>query len=143
MSKIIAFLALIALNTPVDTSLVSRQEVGCIATAVYHEARGETRDGQTAVAKVILNRMYSVHYPKTACEVVYQPHQFTDIDKAKPDYNSKAWSRAVEIAALTYTGLIDIDLKGATHYYAPAKVKPAWDKGQAAVNIGNHRFLRG
>ena len=142
MIKIMSFLALIAINTPVDTLNVPRQEVFCMATAIYHEARGESDEGQAAVAKVIMNRMYSVRYPKTACEVVYQPHQFTDIEKAKPDYEGEAWAKASEIAALTYTGLIDIELNGATHYYAPAKVKPAWDVGQRSVVIGNHKFLK-
>ena len=34
-------------------------EASCIATAVYHEARGESLEGQLAVARVIMNRAAS------------------------------------------------------------------------------------
>ncbi|HIE75488.1 MAG TPA: cell wall hydrolase, partial [Gammaproteobacteria bacterium] len=52
-------------------------EVGCLALNIYHEARGESHDGQVAVAAVTLNRMQSASYPDTVCGVVWQPHQFS------------------------------------------------------------------
>ena len=37
----------------------------CLAQAIYHEARGESREGQLAVANVIINRAMSKKYPST------------------------------------------------------------------------------
>lgn len=135
MLKIISALALLGAYD------VPRPEINCIATAVYHEARGETLKGQAAVANVILNRVASEKYPDTACEVVYQPHQFTDIEKAKPNKDGLAWEYAVTVAALAYTGEIVDYTKGATHYYAHKKVTPWWspEKKTTAV-IGGHTF---
>ncbi len=48
-------------------------EANCIAVAVYHEARGESLEGQLAVAKVIMNRAKSGKYPTSWCGVVKQP----------------------------------------------------------------------
>src|SRR5690606_35614877 len=45
-------------------------EANCMAVAVYHEARGETLEGQLAVARVIMNRAVSGKYPTTWCGVV-------------------------------------------------------------------------
>ena len=41
------------------------EQANCIAVAVYHEARGETLEGQLAVAKVIMNRAASGKYPSS------------------------------------------------------------------------------
>jgi hypothetical protein len=44
----------------------------CLAEAIYFEARGESEEGQAAVAQVVLNRVSSGLYPPTICSVVYQ-----------------------------------------------------------------------
>ena len=48
------------------------KERNCLARAIYHEARGESEEGQWAVASVILNRTQSPRYPMSVCGVVYQ-----------------------------------------------------------------------
>src|SRR4030095_7857272 len=53
------------------------EQANCIAVAVYHEARGETLDGQLAVARGIMNRAASGRYPSSWCGVVKQPAQFS------------------------------------------------------------------
>lgn len=55
-------------GAPVDRA----DELECLATAIYHEARGEPARGQLVVGRVILNRVASRYYPDTICEVVYQ-----------------------------------------------------------------------
>jgi len=47
-------------------------ERACMTMALYHEARGESREGQIAVAATILNRVSSRAYPDTICGVVFQ-----------------------------------------------------------------------
>ena len=59
-------------------------EANCIAVAVYHEARGESLEGQLAVAKVIMNRAASGKYPTSWCGVVKQPWQFSFVNRARP-----------------------------------------------------------
>ena len=47
-------------------------EVECLALNIYHEARSERTAGMWAVADVTINRVKSISYPNTVCEVVYQ-----------------------------------------------------------------------
>ena len=52
--------------------LDSNAEVECLAMNIYHEARSERTAGMWAVADVTINRVKSIAYPNTVCEVVYQ-----------------------------------------------------------------------
>lgn len=141
MKTILFFIALVSSNFHVD---LDPKQTQCIATAIYHEARGEPVMGQVAVAYIINNRVHSDRYPDTACEVVYQPHQFTDIKSAKPDKSSKAWRIAAEIAAYSQVGLIDDETTGGTMYYNPRKASPSWDfsKLELVGYLNNHAFFR-
>ena len=135
MIKIIAMLAAIGAND------IPRKEVNCLATAVWHEARGESVAGQMAVAHVIMNRVRSERYPDTVCEVVYQPYQFSHIQRAKPDRNSQMWEAVVQEAVFAYADYtLDITY-GATHYYAHDLVLPDWATvKRTSTIIGGHTF---
>lgn len=50
----------------------TRKQVDCLADNVYFEARGETEQGQIAVAQVTMNRVRSGKFPETVCGVVKQ-----------------------------------------------------------------------
>lgn len=144
MIKLIAFIALLNTHSsyPHADSL-PRQELFALATAVYHEARGEPLMGQAAVAHTILNRVKSKRFPNTIYDVVYQPHQFTDIRKANPLYDSRPWEQAVEIAVLTYIGFINDPTDGADHYFAHNKVNPWWSEHkEIKIVLANHTFQR-
>lgn len=136
-------IALAAINANFNIEL-NPQETKCIATAIYHEARGEPVMGQAAVGYVINNRVFSDRYPDTACGVVYQPWQFSHIETAKPDYNSEAWKQAVEVAAFTQVGLIEDETDGATMYYAHGLVTPKWDftKLEFVGELQGHKFYK-
>ena len=60
-------------------TLIGRDDAGaekrCLAEAIYFEARGESEEGQAAVAQVVLNRVSSGLYPASICGVVYQNRQ--------------------------------------------------------------------
>lgn len=142
MQTVIAFLTIIAAVSSIDTSNISRKEMFCLATAVYHEARGEDITGRSAVAHVILNRKRSRHYPDTVCEVIYQPYQFSYIHEVSPDYKSTAWRDAVEVAAFARTGITNDPTGGAMNYYAHGIVTPYWASGAiVTASIGGHTFL--
>ena len=141
MSVVLAYIAAISTQLSVE---LSPKQTKCIAHAVYHEARGEPIMGQSAVAYVINNRVAHKRYPDTACEVVYQPWQFSHIKQTVPDYDSKAWARAVEIAAYSQVGLIQDETQGATMYVNLNKVKPKWDFSKLALvgSLQGHTFYK-
>jgi spore germination cell wall hydrolase CwlJ-like protein len=80
-----------------DDTKVVNTEINCLAKAVYHEARGEPREGQLAIAKTVLNRVSDPKFPKSVCKVVYQPNQFTNIRRLVIK-DAKAWDNALAIA---------------------------------------------
>ena len=76
-----------------------------MALNIYHEARGESIEGQYAIAHVTLNRVASTKWPDSICDVVYQPYQFSwthQIRDQKPRGN--AWTVAKQAAALVLSG---------------------------------------
>lgn len=138
-------------------------ETTCLATALYHEARGETRPGQLAVARVILNRMRSKAYPDTICGVVYQgaekPNrcQFSFACDDLPDApgNLGTFNRLHRLAhVILEKGMPgrllpgdpheyrEADFNQITHYHA-AYVSPFWgNKIDRVGQIGRHVFYR-
>jgi spore germination cell wall hydrolase CwlJ-like protein len=119
-------------------------EKTCVATAIYHEARGEPLEGMIAVANVIVNRMKSGLFPDKACAVVYQRKQFSWTlfpSKLEPvvDFGSSAIMKIAELALLGR--LVDYT-NGATHYHTTA-IRPYWQHTKTyTVTIGNHIFYR-
>lgn len=112
-------------------------EVECMASVVFHEARGEPELGQLAVASVVLNRVKSRHYPRSVCKVVFQPHQFTDHNKIK--YNKKT----LRLAKKLMQGAID-KVTDATHFHS-IHVMPKWASDPRMVylgQIGDHLFYK-
>jgi spore germination cell wall hydrolase CwlJ-like protein len=53
-------------------ALDQSRDLECLTQAVYYESRGESRNGQQAVAQVILNRVRHPSFPKSICGVVFQ-----------------------------------------------------------------------
>jgi spore germination cell wall hydrolase CwlJ-like protein len=51
---------------------VDAEQALCLAQNVYHEAKGETLAGKSAVAHVTLNRVKHPKYPNNICDVVHQ-----------------------------------------------------------------------
>lgn len=52
-------------------------EKDCLKEALYFEARNTTKKEKFVIAEVLLNRVKHKKYPKTICEVVFQPYQFS------------------------------------------------------------------
>ena len=125
------------------TPRYSNRDLGCLAEALYFEARGEGAKGQAAVAEVILNRVDSGAFPSTVCGVVNQPSQFSyTIGGRKAIGNKSAYMRARQIAEAALAGAPRVLTKGATYFHTPA-VRPAWSRRfQRTVQIGRHIFYR-
>jgi spore germination cell wall hydrolase CwlJ-like protein len=112
-----------------------RSERRCLAEAVYYEGRGETMEGQIAVAQVVLNRVRSGKWPDTICGVVREGRegrgescQFPAVCRAgeRPPETDVAWQRAALLADDAAAGRAWLnELTEATHYHN-ASAKPPW-----------------
>ena len=120
-------------------------EANCIATAVYFEARGESVEGQLAVARVIMNRAASGRYPASWCAVVKQHAQFSFVrDGQFPaiDTASAAWQRAQGVARVAMANVVP-SLTNDVLWYHASYVAPTWRRNLREVEqIGAHIFYR-
>lgn len=125
----------------------------CLANAIYFEARGEPLLGQMAVAQVVINRVFSGHYPGSVCGVVHQSTrryhrlrcQFSFTCDGIPDHvtEPEAFERAARVARNALDGRFWVDDVGkATHYHA-RWVHPGWVHEMRRLDrIGVHTFYR-
>jgi spore germination cell wall hydrolase CwlJ-like protein len=129
----------LATNAQLDT------QTNCLATAVYFEARGESAEGQLAVARVVMNRAASGRYPPDWCSVVKQPAQFSFVRRGEfpyADTNSAAWQRAEAVAELAAANVVPSIGNDVLWYHADY-VAPSWGHRLAMVQkIGAHIFYR-
>lgn len=120
-------------------------QANCIAVAVYHEARGESLEGQMAVAKVIMNRAASGKYPTSWCGVVKQPWQFSFVRHGQfpfVDQGSDAWRKALGVTRLAVANAVQ-SVPSECMWYHADYVAPSWGRGLTRVNkIGAHIFYR-
>lgn len=125
----------------------------CLATAIYHEARGESLKGQFAVAEVILNRVDSRQFPNSICGVVYQgvregrlggcQFSFACDGRSEAMPNRTAANRARRIAQVISDGAHRGLTRGALYFHTTA-VNPNWaNRFTRTTQIGAHLFYRG
>lgn len=125
---------------------VNASEQKCLALNIYFEARGESAQGQMAVAHVTLNRVRSNRFPNSICDVVYQPRQFswTHTRKSHTPHNKTAWKRAKYIAsiAVQWHNIGEDFSEGALFFHADY-VQPYWaEHFEQTLQIGRHIFYR-
>jgi spore germination cell wall hydrolase CwlJ-like protein len=124
-------------------------DIDCLTAAVYYEARGEPREGQAAVAQVVMNRVRATGFPKSVCGVVYQglaSHacQFSFACDGSADRRREpgAWERARSVAGRALGGYVMSTVGGATHYHV-ADLGEIWGGQLVRVaQIGQHIFYR-
>jgi N-acetylmuramoyl-L-alanine amidase len=110
-------------------------DVKCVAQAVFHEARGESVQGQRAVADVVMNRARSGRWGGSACAVVNAPSQFSNRWSWRaPQIGVEAWDRAVSIARDAVAGAIGVSSR--LMNFRAARL----GGGVRALRIGNHVF---
>ena len=144
--SIFALLSPIQLAATTQPSAVSEtivQDLNCLASVIYHEARGEPKIGQLAVAHVVINRMESGRFPDSLCDVVYQKIsnvcQFSWVcqpakRKEAPDLSAKevAWEVLVK-------GVKDPS-KGSLFFHS-TQINQTFNRKKTVV-IGNHVFYK-
>ena len=149
------------MNTNIETAggigaAVTDKNVRCLAENVYHESRGESIEGQKAVAWVTLNRVVSKQYPDSICEVVHQGKkdkngepirnkcQFSWTCDGKSDSikNIEEWNTALRVARdvlIAYDH--ETDPTGGSIMYHNEKIKPYWISAyERETEIDNHIF---
>ncbi|MET0248524.1 MAG: cell wall hydrolase [Sphingobium sp.] len=119
------------------------REMRCLAGAVYFESKGESLEGQLAVARVIINRSKSGRFADSLCGVVLQRGQFSFVrggDVPSIPEGSRAWHEAVAIAQIALADGWDSRAEGALYFHA-RRVSPGWGRPRLA-SIDNHIFYR-
>ena len=130
-----------AVGAPLD------EQANCIAVAVYHEARGESVEGQLAVARVIMNRAASGKYPSSWCGTVKQPWQFSFVNPRTGhipfvDEASASWRKALGVTRLAVANAVPT-LSNDVLWYHADYVAPSWGRRLSMVQkIGTHIFYR-
>jgi hypothetical protein len=136
---------LYALVDKYATNAALDEQTNCLATAVYFEARGESVEGQLAVARVVMNRASSGRYPPDWCSVVKQPAQFSFVRHGEfpyADTNSDSWRKAEAVAQLAAANVVPSVGPDVLWYHA-TYVAPSWGhRLNMAEKIGLHIFYR-
>jgi spore germination cell wall hydrolase CwlJ-like protein len=124
--------------------------IDCMTAAVLYEA-GDDREGQRAVAQVVINRVRHPAFPKTICGVVFQGSeratgcQFTftcDGALAAHRWPDIDWLRARAIAISALTGAVYRPVGYSTHYHTDWVV-PYWSSSLDKVaEVHTHLFFR-
>ena len=119
------------------------REKTCLATNIYHEARGENERGKQAVAQVTLNRTQNENFPSDICGVVYQGCQFSWYCDGKSDeiFDEKAWADSLRVANDALEGRTSQSVGSNVVYYHSNRVKPRWARTKKFIaSIGKHLF---
>ena len=138
------------------------EQLKCLATNIYFEARNEPFAGKLAVAMVTLNRVESRTFPNTLCDVVYDgihwksghPKrdrcQFSWYCDGQSDkvVNKRAYRSSEHVALLAIEGYHTIRDKGlditeGAKFYHHHEISPWWSNVKGKVGrIGEHIFYK-
>lgn len=116
----------------------------CVASVIYYEALGESREGKIAVASVVMNRVKSGKYASTPCGVIYQKGQFSWINPRYRTriYDARMWQESLNIAQLVLSGQVRDNTNGAL-YFHNYRVHPSDIRSRRIVaRIGRHVFVK-
>ena len=137
------------------------QDIRCLVSNLFFEARGEGVKGMQAVSNVTINRVRSTKYPNSICAVVFQRKQFSwtkqeqwstieqvlrgDIGASKR-FNQKdvvGYYQALEIAskAVLNPSRAIVVVPEDTLWYHAEYVRPSWASRLKKIKkVGKHVF---
>ncbi len=128
------------LRIPLQQSTIrhTSEEQLLLARIIHSEARGESIEGQIAVGAVVVNRVTSPLFPDTIRDVIYQPGQFTPIERDNLPHTPVA--SALEAASRALAG--EDPTGGALFFYNPrtTRFREYWQTKPVIKVIGNHNF---
>jgi spore germination cell wall hydrolase CwlJ-like protein len=126
------------------------QALRCLSQAIYYEAAREPREGQRAVAQVVLNRVRHPAYPNSVCGVVFQgsarstgcQFSFTCDGSLTWAPEPGLWRQVESVAREALEGFVETGVGSATHYHADY-VAPYWAPTLVKMTkVGAHIFYR-
>jgi spore germination cell wall hydrolase CwlJ-like protein len=125
------------------------EAVKCLTTAIYYEAALEPREGQEAVAQVVLNRLRHPGYPKSVCGVVFQgadrpgcQFSFACDGSMAREPAAWAWRNSRDVAIRALNGFVMEDVGTATHYHT-TWIRAGWTPTLLKVRqVGSQIFFR-
>ncbi|OYY64663.1 cell wall hydrolase [Sphingomonas sp. 28-62-11] len=118
-------------------------DLACLAGTIFFESKGESLQGQLAVANVVINRTKSGRFPRSICSVVKQPGQFSFVRGGRmPSIgNGNAQYRtALAVAQVAMAERWESPVANALFFHA-RHVSPGWRLTRVAA-IGGHVFYR-
>ena len=138
--------------------LEKRKSLECLAMNIYFETRASSLADAMAVSDVVMNRVYSRHFPNNICDVIYQAERY---ESGQPKRNQCQFSWYCDgksdkpTDTVTYDNLYELSLDilstdypyvditdGATHYHAD-HIRPAWAATKTkTIEIEDHIFYR-
>jgi spore germination cell wall hydrolase CwlJ-like protein len=120
------------------------EQFRCLSTALYFEARGESKTGAVAVANVIMNRTKHSNFPEDVCGVVKQRTkyvcQFSWVCKGMRVDFSRIPERLKEIAMKALSGKLK-DVTGGALFFHSLESNP-WRDLRHTRTIGQHIFYK-
>ena len=130
------------------------KQISCLARNVYYEARGESLEGQKAVALVTLNRVENSMFPDTICGVVNERKTVKGRTKCQFSWRCESHTnpkkavrqshesyQAALTAILEYETLTTTLITKDTLFFHAKHVRPFWRKvKQRLTRIDNHIF---
>lgn len=121
-----------------------REEIVCLATNIYYEARSSSVNDQRGVAQVTMNRADHPAFPDRVCEVVWEPYQFSwTHENYRRPYSRDAWSRALVIAWANYYGHDDYIISTDITHYHRFDISPRWTHhARNHRRIGAHVYMQ-
>lgn len=127
----------ITLSSSKASSSTSNSDLNLLARCVYAEARGESYQGQVAVAAVVLNRVKSPSFPNTIAGVIYQPYAFSSVNDGQ--INLTPNKTAISAAQDALNGWDPT--YGCLYFYNASTSTSKWIYNRTTVvTIGNHVF---
>jgi len=129
------------LAAPQSNTRVTAGDIDCLASAMWHEARGEPRRGQIAIAEVVLARTRNSFFPGNPCAVITQKHQFSFVRHGRIPPIPIAADRELlrKLARNVVAGTAQSGLSDAIFFRAKY-VHPDWQSYPRVGSIGGHVF---
>ncbi|MBE7045011.1 MAG: spore cortex-lytic enzyme [Ruminococcaceae bacterium] len=128
---------LAAIGLPTGSTSSYHSNVNLLARVVNGEARGESYEGQVAIAAVVLNRVRHASFPNSIAGVIYQQGAFTAVDDGQINLSvNDSCYRAARDALNGWD-----PSGGAIYYYNPSTATNQWIRSRPIIRtIGKHVF---
>lgn len=126
-------------SEPKEVISITNDELYLLSKLVSSEARGESYEGQVAVAAVVINRVLDSRFPDNIKDVIYQKNAFSVVNNGEiyKDPTDSAYKAARE-------ALYGSDpTSGAIYFWNPQISTCNWIKTlDPYKRIGNHVFAK-